>query len=496
MAKKARPTKPSRTTAPTAPGGGRPSDAKLYGGLAALVGGLAALVMWALPGNGAPVVPDDDGGVVETVTKHPAKLRNPIERPLRATLELTVVTQRPEDAARRLATPTALAAAVGTRSCGEGCDAVTKLLEDEDGFELDVSAVDETTLPGKETWDTVAAGLTPAEREALGKARTAVTFRANAPFAKEHVAARAGLAVARVLGEGLDGFVYDEATRRIQRWQDVPVIAAPLGAPAFDPRTIVVELHRQEDGTARAVTLGMMRWGCPDLALQGANMDAGPRLALVLDAVAARLALGEDRTPIAVTLEDVARVTGRRAEDLSSSPGDARKAELDVIAPEREEGDPDNELVELVPGDGGGREAWDVIVANLFGVPRTVTSESEDRELNEVARRARGTLAAGIERFERGQGALFVKGPFVIPPDARLDGGPTTETLWVDVAACDAKLCTGVLAGDPVAPANVAAGKTTSVERGQVVDWVVRQRDGGAIGGESLKVLRSRNTGK
>lgn len=472
------------------------SDAKLYGGLAVLVVGLLAVVVWAIPSTDDLARGSDDGGIVETHrfdSGSAERKGGALERPLRASLELTVVTARGEDEARKLASVSEIARRLGPKQCGEACDAVRKLLGDEDAFEIDVSHADEVLLPGRETWDTVASSLRPEERAKLPAQTTAVTVRTNAPFSREHVAARAGFAVTALLAEALDGFVYDETARRIQRWQDSPVIVTPLGAPAFDPRAIVVQLHRQDDGTARALTLGMMRFGCPDLALEGANMGAAPRLATVLNAVASKLAEGEDRTPITVTLADVARTLGKAPGELNASP---RPVELDVIAPERAEGDPDNEIAELVPSEGSSREAWDTVVANLFGVPASVSNDVEDRELGEVAGRAKKELPRAVGRFETAGGELFVKGPFVIPPDARLDGGPTTELLWVDVAACDAKLCTGVLANDPTWPSNLASAKTTSVERAHVADWLLRERDGGTTGGESLRVLRARSSGK
>lgn len=471
------------------------SDGKLYGGLAALVAGLLALVVWAIPSSTELAANADDGGIVEThrFDSGSSERKGALERPLRASLELTIVTARSEDDARQVATVAEIARRLGPRQCGNACDAVRKLLGDEDAFELDVAHADDLLLPGKETWDTTASSLRPEERAKLPAQTTAITVRTNAPFSREHGAARAGFAVTALLAETLDGFVYDETARRILRWQDSPVITTPLDAPAFDPRAIVVQLHRQDDGTARALTLGMMRFGCPDLALEGANMGAAPRLATVLNAVASKLAEGEDRTPITVTLADVARTLGKKPGELNGSP---RPVELDVIAPERAEGDPDNEIAELVPSEGNSREAWDTIVASLFGVPASVTNDAEDRELGEVAGRAKKDLPKAIARFETAGGELFVKGPFVIPPDARLDGGPTTELLWVDVAACDPKLCTGVLANDPTWPSNLASAKTTSVERAHVADWLLRERDGGTTGGESLRVLRARSSGK
>jgi uncharacterized protein YegJ (DUF2314 family) len=133
-----------------------------------------------------------------------------------------------------------------------------------------------------------------------------------------------------------------------------------------------------------------------------------------------------------------------------------------------------------------------VVVASLFGIPPSVSTAVDDKELADVARNAQRALPAAIKRFEAGDGELYVKGPFPIPPDARVDGGAPTEMLWIAAASCDAKSCTGVLSNEPTYATNIALGKTVSVKHAEAADWMLHQRDGGTVGGESIKVLKAR----
>lgn len=476
----------------------------LYVGGAILVVGLVGLVWWSLPGDHAPE-PGDDGGIVETASsaaargpeQAAARPKNQIERPPRASAELAIITSRPEDEVRAIATTSEIAKRLAARHCGSGCDAVRKLMEDEDAFDVDTMTAEDLILPPKDTLDTVAAGLTPGERDSILLKKNAAVVHVTGMIDPNHVGARTAWATAAVLAEALEGFVYDETCRRIETMDEVfsHVIRAPLGQPVFSPRQIAISLYRQDEGTERMLSFGMVRFGAPDLVVRGGNMSSAPLLTNVLNAAAAQLIAGKKEGPLTITLDDVAKVTGKKPAELNPNPEGARPVVLDLVDAEREDAEPDF-LTELVPNNGAARESWDLALASLFGAPPSLATHADDKELGEVAKHARDSLPGAIKRFQAGEGALFVKGPFVIAEESRADGGPSTELLWVNVASCDERLCTGVLSNEPTYATNVAPGKTTSVKRAEMVDWMLQGRDGGTTGGESIKVLRARASGK
>ncbi len=471
------------------------SDRRLYGGIAVVVAGLASLVWWSLPGEAPRAGTEEAGASTESRTEVEAgggMAR--LERPARASAELAVITGKTDELVRSIATVSGIATRLDVRHCGGACDAVKKLMSDGDSFEIEIVQTDDLILPPKDTMDTVAAGLTPSERESVHDRKTAVVIRTQGSITPEQMPARAAFAAAAVLAESLDGFVYDEVSRRIETAHEVVAhaITTKLGDPVFLRKHIVVQLYRQDEGTARLLTLGMARFGSPDFSIRGANMGSGPMLAEVINAVASQVAHGKSDSSITVTLDDVARVVGKKPSDLNPSPSTARPVVLDVVVPEREEGDPNNELAELVPEGGSTREAWDAVVASLFGLPPSVGAPTDDKELDEVATKARRDLPTAIKRFDAGEGELYVKGPFPIPAESRVDGGAASEMLWIAAASCDARACTGVLSNEPTYATNIALGKTVSVKREEAVDWMLQKRDGGTAGGESIKVLRAR----
>jgi uncharacterized protein YegJ (DUF2314 family) len=463
------------------------SERSIYGALAVLVAGLVALVWWSLPSSEPPAVGDRDGEA--DVDGGADEVLRVVPRPPQASAELAVIVSLTDEAAKKLATSAEIDRRLAPRHCGSGCDAVRKLMTDKDAFEVHVSSTEDLILPSKETLDTVAAGLTAEERAAVHTRPTSIVIRTTGPFSREHVPARAVFAAAAALAEATNGFVYDEVSRRIETAAEAlrHTVSAPLGEPAFEPRHIVVQMYRQEDGTARLLTLGMARFASPDLSLRGASMSAAPLLAELLNAAARRIVDGHQDGSLTLTTADIAAVMGKKPADAP----DDRPVKLELVEPSRTEGDPDNEMAELVPPGGASRESWDAVVASLFGHVTSVT-DVDDKELAAIATAARKDFPRAIARWKGGAGDLYVKGPFAIPPDERADGGPTSEHLWIQAAACDDRACTGSVSNEPTYLTNLAVGKTTSVSRSEVVDFLLRARDGGTLGGESIKLLRSR----
>jgi uncharacterized protein YegJ (DUF2314 family) len=417
-----------------------------------------------------------------------------LERPPMASASFAVVTAKPDDVVTKLAEPSEIMKRLTPRHCGDACDAVRKTIESEDDFEVDIGKTDELMLPPSDMMDTVASGLTPAEREDLKKRPTSVVVRTHGAFAKEQVAARTAFAVTAVLAEALDGYVYDEASRRIETASEFSAhaVTAPLGKPAFERRHIAVQLYRQEDGTARLLTLGMARFGSPDLSMRGASMGSGPLLAEVLNAVASKLAFDLTEPAVTITLDDVARVVGKKPSELNPTPSAAKPVMLTLVDAEHADGDPDNEVAEVLPWGGSTRENWDSVVTSLFGALPSMKPSVDDPELAEIAKKAQKSLPGAIKRLEAGDGELYVKGPFAVPEEARVDGGNTTELLWLLATSCDARACTGTLANEPSYATNLAPGKTSGLPRTDVTDWMLRQHDGGVAGGDSLKTPKAR----
>jgi uncharacterized protein YegJ (DUF2314 family) len=471
------------------------SPAVGWAALGLLVTGLVALVVWSLPGSSPAVAGDAASPPPEAAASAsplPAHGHGVLERPPEATCELAILTDKPEEEIKQLATLDAAAALLEPAHCGAGCEVVKKTARDREHTEIETQSAADYMLPPAESLDAVGATLTPEQRKKVHALPSVVIVRTHAKPTIDHVAARTCFALAQALGEKLSGLVYDETTRRIE---DVAHFAehgikGPLGKDPFVPRHIVVQLYREDDGKARLLTLGMQRFGSPDFIVRGASMATGSSLANVVNAVASSSAEMKSELPFTVTIDDVARVAGKRAADLAGDAGAPSPVALDAVEAERAEGDPDNDIVELVPPGGAAPDAWDALVAKLLGRAPGIVVAAQDTELQRIATKARRDLPQAIARFGRGEGKLYVKGPFEVRGAS--DAGAASELMWIEVKSCDAKACAGTLANEPGYATNLAMGKPASVTREAAVDWMLELKDGGVAGGESIKVLEKR----
>lgn len=478
----------------------RESDKVGLGALAALVVGLGVIVWLALPKHDGGAGTNDGGaapaldGTVGSSGSGGEGAKATLERLAEASCELAVLTDKPEIDVAKVAQAEVVAKLLDSRHCGATCDALRKLIVDHDHFEIEVMKSEDYILPPRDSYETIGATLTAAERASIPGRGSTVVIRTRGSSTIDQLPARTCFAATAAVSESLGGLVYDEVVRRIESTSQLTqkVITTPMGQNVFSPRHISVQLYRQEDGTARLLTLGMVRFGSPDFSMRGATMELGPSLANVLNVAASNAVAARTDVPVVVTLAEVARVAAQPQESLAKDPKAARPVSFDTTDAERIEGDPENEMLELVPRGGATREGWSSVVTELFGeTPRTVFA-AFDKELEGIAVKARRDLPLAVKRFDAKEGALFVKGPFPIPEESRIDGGASDEWMWVEVSSCDAKTCAGVLSNTPGYATNLAAGKPVKVTREKMADWMLRLGDGGVLGGDSVKALQKR----
>ena len=458
-------------------------------GLGALVAGLTGLVVWSLPKDEAPGPLDAE--VTETEASSP-QLAPPLKLgklgPVEATCELAILSDKPEAELRKIDA----SKLIDAKWCGAGCGAVRDLVADKDHFDLDVTKAEDYMLPPKESFDTIASGLTTSERDQIEKKTWLLVVKARGKADSAQVVARTCFAITAAIADE-HSFIYDETARRIETPAQLrdKIITGKIGTPVFAPKHITVQIYKHDDGNARVVTHGLSRFGAPDLVAHGVSMTQGGAVANVLNAAAGKAAMLETVLPMTITLADVARVTGKPIEALVKNPLESKPIVLEGNEPERTEGDPDD-MVELVPPGGSNPESWDAAIAGLFGERPQIVGSAMDAELEQIATKARAELPKVIDRWKGGEGTLYLKGPFTIPSkDPTKD--PGTEWMWVEMTSCDKEACSGTLSNTPGYATNLAAGKTTLVYRDKAVDYLLKLRDGTESGGASIRALEARS---
>ncbi len=240
----------------------------LVGGLVLL---LAGVVWWSLTKDSAP--PPNPTAASASASAAPsasgsAKAQpRALERLSEAAFEIAILTDKTEEELAPLVDPKAIAKLLGPRHCGASCEKVRAIVADKEHFDTEVIKTDDWQLPPEDSFPTLAPGLTAEERAKLKKLPNVVVVRSHQRATREQWAARAGFAATAALAESLKGYVYDEVTRRVEGASDFAAhaITEIETATAFRPDRIVIQSYKQEDGTLRMLTLGMMRFGVVDL---------------------------------------------------------------------------------------------------------------------------------------------------------------------------------------------------------------------------------------
>ncbi len=490
-------------------------------GLVLGVGAVLALIaVWALtrgePSTStSPPVPAPDSAPVATTTPRgeggaPSAAAEPSARPEPAeplphdgevSVELAIIA--PKVTSQRLAELAALPPekwALTAADCGPDCAGVRKFLVDNHPV-LEVTAAADWILPPKDTLPSVARTVPEGERAALYEAKDLLVLKVQGEDTTDHLPLRGAFALAAAFARELKGYVHDEETHRIDTASAFAerVPRGPLGVPFFVPESLLVELHPLDEddvaGPYRLLSLGLSRYGSPDLEVRGFHEVDGPRLASVLNAVAARLAKGERGPELKVSLADVAQVMKQKPSALSRTPERARDLTLKLALSDRRAGDPDNEVYRILPpseadaANPTGEEAHTALLARLFGDEARVSAKNtNDPALLAAEARAKKAVPTAVARWKKAaspQSSLILRVPFAIP------GEPgKTEVMWMKVTSCaDDGSCKGTLASRPAFIKGLEAGAQVTGKLSEVSDYLLELPDGAKEGGETIPFL-------
>jgi uncharacterized protein YegJ (DUF2314 family) len=274
-----------------------------------------------------------------------------------------------------------------------------------------------------------------------------------------------------------DGLPWDEDTRQLfapASWRTYRVDGFIEGRPKVQGHMVV---HQYQEGSyVRLVSLGMEKLGLPDLAIEKTTESQADRLLLIMNGAAAAL-VRDGALAHAGTLE-VER--------------EGKRVSVKLVEGKPREGDAENRLMELVfAGPGvGEQEGQAAATAALLGAPedKRLTAAASDRELNAASERARAKLPEIRARFLQGLPPgerLAIKAPF----QTRRGG---TEWMWVEVREWKGERLDGILINEPFDIPTLKSGARVEVKMSAIFDYTLEHADGSEEGGETTKILLTR----
>jgi uncharacterized protein YegJ (DUF2314 family) len=335
-------------------------------------------------------------------------------------------------------------------------------------------------------------GLTPAQEEDLQRSADPLVLSVSAPSDAAADAARRGGTLAACLAAQTDGLIWDEQTRLLYSTARFGEVEAALARDVLSLPDHVT-IHAYEDGgSLRAITLGMQKFGLPDVVVAGFGTNTSTQMGHLVNLVAQTLfeqdtLVTEGRLPI-----DARALRDTKLRDTLASqmlPGATGRAVLHIGIGEPQDGDPDNALIEIVfdePERGSVAEQQYLLLDALFGSSDTGTPVTHTPEVLAASALARADLENLRARFARGLApneALLVKAPF-----STSDGG--NEWMWVEVTGWHARTIDGILTNQPLDVPDLRAGAAVTLSQDVVFDYLHQLPDGSVEGNATAALLR------
>jgi uncharacterized protein YegJ (DUF2314 family) len=290
------------------------------------------------------------------------------------------------------------------------------------------------------------------------------------------------------LAAGWKGFVWDEETRecftprvfsqrRIEAWKD-----------KFPLVTDHIVLHAYSTGDLnRAITLGMAKFGLPDIYIKDFPRSYVNGMGILTNLVAQSILEKPHLEKEGLLHLDLAALSTEQGKEADKLGG---RATLHVAVGTREEGDPMNRLIEAVfPGKPETLNVrQEALLEKLFGPGSDgVVSVEHNQELLAASREAKKHVLEKLKpRFKAGLAPgerLSVKAPFKTP-----EGGQ--EWMWIEVVRWEGDKIYGILMNDPHYIPGLKSGARVETTEGVVFDYIHETPDGKSEGNETGKIMQ------
>lgn len=374
------------------------------------------------------------------------------------------------------------------------------LVDDEDAAEkspratVAVSAppIADFSVPKKESLKYFSVGLSSQDEDALLASQSVSLFSFRGPGEQASAQYRAALRVMAALVRELGGYAWDEESRRAYSAQSFQGLLEHW--QGNEPRIADhVVLHMYRDGELiRIVSLGMVKFGLPDLAInQVSSKDEamGAIANLVCQTLLERGKLGSEGQ-LALSIDDL-KHAGFKAELMERANDNAkRQVALRLVGSLPREGDADNRLLEIAfPGSASSLQEKQAAAGyELFGGHDSIVRVKHDQALLAASARARKKALSIGKRYAKGPPfgeQLLVKAPFETS-----DGG--NEWMWVEVVSWNGDKIDGILQNDPFDVPTLKSGSRVAVKASEIFDYLLTKSDGSREGNETSALLEAR----
>lgn len=303
---------------------------------------------------------------------------------------------------------------------------------------------------------------------------------------------RSATEIVEKLARETGGLIWDEETREVftpDEWR----------ARRFDPWKSTVPnvsqhtaIHAYNNGEyVRAITLGMGKFGLPDVVVQNFSWSLNTGMGHLINAFSQSLAEGGQPARAGEYELNFRTIKDRQVRDsylATLKPNATAVARLALLRGTPESGDPRNRLVEIGFDHYPGRDVHarqDAMLSSLFGSSDSIKRIRHDKELEAASKKARSQLPGLRKAFNAGLTPgeyIQVKAPFATPKG-------DTEWMWVEITEWKGNGIRGLLKNEPFDIPTLHGGQIVQVREADVFDYIRRYANGKEEGNETGKII-------
>lgn len=304
---------------------------------------------------------------------------------------------------------------------------------------------------------------------------------------------RAALKLTSSVARATNGLIWDEETRELftpDFWDERRIADWKEEVPAVSKHTV---LHAYNTGEyVRGVTLGMAKFGLPDVVIDQFSWSLSRNIGHLINLFGQAIAEGATVKEGGEFDLDLRRIQNSEVREPQVTALESHATSVALLLLRegvREEGDPNNRLIEITfdryPGpDVHSKQVK--MLGDLFGWKDSKTLvKDNDEVILEASRRAQRKLPAVQAAFNAGLAPgefICVKAPFKTP-----NGSP--EWMWVEVTSWKGETIKGLLQNEPFDVPGLHSGQVVEVSQKIVFDYIQKHADGTREGNETGKIM-------
>lgn len=299
------------------------------------------------------------------------------------------------------------------------------------------------------------------------------------------------------LAQGCSCVLWDETTREtygVTAWKERRLAYWENALPISRFHTVVHFYKSGNKGLARAVSLGMGKFGLPDVVINDMTVSAGKTMVSLINVITQAMVENKALSSKGEMVLQIDQMQHKQEQKLlfSGLKKNRKEKVLIRLAPlkKNDPGDPNNLILEVRFDHVSGKnlqEKQGKLVSDVFGSEDKVSLVKHNQAINTASSNARKKLPKlrqeVLDQFQStGGGYLLLKGPFKTP-----QGG--NEWMWVEVIKWENKLISGFLKNEPRLIPNLKEGAEVTIKEDDVFDYIRVKADGTSEGNETGKLI-------